>query len=255
MNQDERRLRRHHRLELAATVLLSFATFGSAWAAWRSSVWNGVQSYESSQATHYLTESIRASTRAQTREAIDVATFLHWLQAKGRGEERYAADLARRFRAEFRPVFEAWLARPAEGDGPLELPPDSPFVGADYQEAKRESLDLQRRAEEAGVRAAAATSISNDFVLTAVLYASVLFLAGVSLKVEAYGIRLALVILAGVLLCATVIFTALLQRTAEREAEGTAAPAPVGANGATGWDAPFGIARVSAPAARPGGDS
>jgi hypothetical protein len=217
--------RRHHHLELAATVLLSLATFGSAWSAWRSSAWNGVQSIESSRATFYLTESVRASTRAHTRETIDVATWLMWMQAIARGDERYAEDLAQRFRPEFRPAFEDWLAEPAQGDV-LPIPPGSPFVRGEYQAAKREALVLQHHAEEASQRATTANAIANDFVLTAVLYASVLFLAGVSLKVESLRIRSALVVLAGLLLCGTLIFTAFLPVLTGRELEPASEPAP-----------------------------
>lgn len=220
---DERTFRRHHRLELAATVLLSFATFGSAWAAWRSSVWNGVQAAESSRATHYLTESVRASTLAHTQETIDVATWLHWLQTMRCGDEHYAADLASRFRPEFRRAFEAWLGSAAEGVG---IPPDSPFVRGEYQQAQKEAYELQRLSEDHAQRATLATETSNDFVLTAVLYASVLFLAGISLKVEAYRIRLALVGLAAVVLCLTLLAMAVLPALGAREpaAASTATP-------------------------------
>lgn len=210
-------LRLHHRLELASTILLSLATFGSAWSAWRSSAWNGVQAIENGRATTYIAESVRASTRAQMRQTIDVTLWLAWLEATARGDEATAGDLTQRFREEFQPVFEDWLEEPRPPGAVLAIPSGSPFAFADYQKARKEAFELQRLAEESSQRATTATAIANDYVLTAVLYASVLLLAGVSLKVEAFPVRKILIYVAGLLLCGTLIATAFLPKVTGRE--------------------------------------
>ena len=87
-----------------------------------------------------------------------------------------------RFRDEFRPAFDAWLAT-----DPLtntDAPP-TPFAMQEYQIASRdeaEQLDAEAEASAAGVRRD--IQRSSNYVLTVVLYAVVLFFAGMSTRMQ-----------------------------------------------------------------------
>jgi hypothetical protein len=67
-------------------------------------------------------------------------------------------------------------------------------------EAARIASDLGDQAEAAALRAAEANQISDNFVLIAVVMASVLFFAGVGTKFRTRGLRMAMVALALLLL-------------------------------------------------------
>ena len=55
-------------------------------------------------------ESTRASALADAQTEIDVATFTQWVNAYVREETELADFYYARFRAEFEPVVEAWVA-------------------------------------------------------------------------------------------------------------------------------------------------
>jgi len=102
-----------------------------------------------------------------------------------------------RFRAEFQPAFEAWLATK-----PVQNPeaPDSPFAMPEYQlAATQESQDLERQASETFDEGKAANQQSDDYILNAVILASVLFLAGVAPRFEWLPVRVAVIVVALVL--------------------------------------------------------
>lgn len=208
--------RSRYRLELAATLILSIATLGSAFSGWRSSVWSDVQAFELARAGELQAESIQLATRAALQTDVDIGMFLAWLESSVERDRRLAGFLAEHFRPEFRSAFDAWMRRPAVDLGPEapKLPADTPFALPDYRLATTAEADaLREQAALAVRRAAYASDVATKFVLTAVLYASVLFLAGVSIKVRSAQSQAALVVTAGALLAAAVIYMALVPTT------------------------------------------
>ena len=73
-SSDSSRSRR--RLELVATVLLAFATLGTAWSAYQSREWTGQQSQGYSPATKNRIAVNRTSAVANRQMQVDVATFV-----------------------------------------------------------------------------------------------------------------------------------------------------------------------------------
>ncbi len=178
---------RSHALEIIAAVLLSVATIASAWSAYQATRWSGVQAIAFSQASAARTESIRQSNAAATLTAIDVGLFVQYVSAVSQGNTKLADFLEARFRPEFRPAFDAWLAtRPLTTPGA----PKSPFAMKEYVLSQDvEALRLQNVADERTKTATDANQTSDNYILTTVLFASVLFFAGVGTKFESLGIR------------------------------------------------------------------
>src|SRR5688572_32234707 len=98
------------RFEFAATVLLAIAAVATAWAAYQSARWHGEQAKAQSASIAARVESTRASGDANREAQIDVALFTEWVDAYASEETELAAFYRRRFRPEFRPAFEAWIA-------------------------------------------------------------------------------------------------------------------------------------------------
>jgi hypothetical protein len=95
-----------------------------------------------------------------------------------------------RFRSEFLPAFQAWLASAPAGT----IPPGTPFALPAYQLAEQtRSDDLSSQAEAFTAEARAANQTGDDFVLLAVIFASVLFFAGVGTKFRGYRVRVVMV--------------------------------------------------------------
>jgi hypothetical protein len=217
----EREERARARIELVATVLLALATVFTAWSAFQSTKWSGTQSIHFADAGALRTESTKAENRADAQTVIDVDLFVSWASAVA--EERqadpnaslgpdgiYEPDpntlsgfLYERFREEFRPAIDAWLAQQ-----PL-VNPDAaptPFVLPEYDLAEQRRADrLDARADEESELARRDNQRGDNYVLATVLFASVLFFSGVSSKLGSTRNRLSTIVLAVVLLLCGVV--------------------------------------------------
>ncbi len=206
--------RSSNRVELVATIIMSLAAIFTAWAAFQSAKWSGEQATSFSQAGASRTESTRFDTRAGQLAAIDVSVFVAFADAinsdRADGVIEFGPDIPyeptdgtlsgfwyERVRDEFRPAFEAWLEvftldRANAPPSPFAM---EEYVLADAQEAQR----LQQEAEDFAAAAGQANQNSDDYVLTAVAFALVLFFGGVSSKLDHERNRLIAVVIATVL--------------------------------------------------------
>lgn len=208
-----------HNLELAATIVLATAAILTAWTAFESAKWGGVQATRFSEAAASRTESTRSSTLAGQQTQVDVTTFINWLNVVQ--EDIRAGDIEEptsvanyepdpdtlsgfyfgRFREEFEPVVQAWLLTDPFMDPDA---PASPFDMPEYELAASEEADLLRlRADSLSKQARDANQNSDNYVITAVLAATVLFFAGVSSKLIRPRNRVLLLALAVVVLIGT----------------------------------------------------
>jgi hypothetical protein len=116
-------------LEIVSAVLLSLATVASAWCAYQSARWNGVQAVSFSAANGARTESVRKSNEALQLASIDVGMFLEFAAAYSEENQFLMEFIMERFRPEMKPAVQAWIATE-----PLINPdaPSSPFAMAEY---------------------------------------------------------------------------------------------------------------------------
>ena len=118
---------------------------------------------------------------------LDVIAWVTFLEHLQDDDEKGAAFLRERFRAEFVPAFEAWVRLAPEGEAPR----GTPFELPEYQPAsKLAAARLNAEADSLSEAAREANQIGDNFVLVAVIMASVLFCAGVGTKVRGAGLRL-----------------------------------------------------------------
>jgi hypothetical protein len=173
---------REHRLELLATILLAIAAVATAWSTFQSGRWRGDQAVDTNRALAAHIESSEAHTRAGQLTQIDIATFIQWVDANAADKTVLAQFYRRRFRAEFRPAFDAWLAT-----RPFTSPdaPSSPFAMPQYRLGQ--TAEAERLAATATARSTAAGNANqraDDYLLALVLFASSLFFAGISTKLR-----------------------------------------------------------------------
>jgi hypothetical protein len=200
--------RSQRRLELHATVLLAIATLGTPWAAYQSRQWKGEQSQAYSRATADRIAVNRESAVANRQVQIDVATFLQWVDARAHGDGKLADFYRARFRDEFTPAFDAWLATK-----PLTSPnaPETPFAMPQYRLAATAEADrLEQQAGQGSNRAKDANERANNYMLAVVLFASALFFAGLSTKLKTRSARLSMLVLSSVVFVATLAWLAAL---------------------------------------------
>ncbi|WP_244928039.1 hypothetical protein [Nocardioides sp. W7] len=174
--------RGRNRQELLATVLLVVAALATSWSSYQATRWNGEQAAAAGRTNAIRIDAARADGLARTQTQVDVATFIAWADADLRGETKVADFYGDRFREEFRPAYQAWIAQ-----RPLTNPdaPSTPFAMAEYQvAAKNEAARLDASAEESAAEVRTDIQRSSNYVLTVVLYAIVLFFAGMSTRLS-----------------------------------------------------------------------
>ncbi len=200
---------RDRRVELIAAIMLSAATVVTAWSAYQATRWSGDQAENYTEASATRTESVRSSTEANRQVLIDVDTFLSWLDARQTGDLALADDIHARMREEFLPAFDAWLASAPDE----EIPDGTPFERPEYVNAAEErAKGLEGKASALFQDGNDSNQVSDDFVLAAVLLASVLFFAGLAGTFDSVRAQVLLLILGAVMfVVGTVIVISLPQ--------------------------------------------
>ena len=168
-------------------MLLVVAALATSWSSYQATRWNGEQAAAAGRTNAIRIDAARADGLARSQTQVDVATFIAWADADQRGDTKLADFYVDRFRPEFQPAFDAWLAT-----RPLANPdaPPTPFAMDEYQVASKdeaEKLDAAAEASAAEVRLD--IQRSSNYVLTVVLYAVVLFFAGMSTRLRDRRLR------------------------------------------------------------------
>lgn len=183
-------------LELVTVFVMSLMVVLTAWTGFQSTHWSSVQSERYSQATASRTESVRASNTAGQQIALDVAVFIAWTEAYAEGDARRAEFVYERFPDRLRPAADAWVAL-----DPLDNPdaPATPFEMDEYvvpavQEADERLLEADQHLDDAS----AAANRTSSYVATTVVFAAVLFFAGMSTKLTSRRNRMVVMVLAAI---------------------------------------------------------
>jgi hypothetical protein len=175
------------RLELAATVLLAMAAVATAWAAYQSARWHGQQAKSQSASIAARVESTRTANVANRQTQIDVALFTQWVDAYARDQTELATFYRMRFRAEFQPAFQAWVATKPRTNPAAPL---SPFAMPQYKLAATAQADrLEAQAGEASKQVGRFIQRADNYSLAVVLFAASLFFAGISTRLHSSTTR------------------------------------------------------------------
>jgi hypothetical protein len=180
--------------ELISVIVMSVTAIATAWSGFQSSQWSAIQATSYGDAANDQTESVRASNEPRQATSIDLAVFIAWLEATTDGEDETADFIYEGMPDRLRIATDAWLA-----EDPFNNPdaPTSPFVMEGYVvPAAQIADDLAQTAEEHTLIAQQATERANEYVLTTVLFATVLFFASISSKLNGVANRWAILSIA-----------------------------------------------------------
>jgi hypothetical protein len=151
-------------------------------------------------------EAARAAGRANAETQVDIATFIQWVDAYAQDEAELESFYRTRFREEFKPAFDAWIATgPLESSGAA----PTPFALPEYRlanAAEAERLDAEAEVFAAQVRRD--IQRASNYVLAVVLFAVALFFAGMSTKLAAPGLRTAMLAVGWVVFLGTAVWVA-----------------------------------------------
>lgn len=193
-------------IEIVATVLLSLAVVGTAWSSYQAARWNGEQAKTATRANAVRIEAARAESESEAQRQVDVATFIQWIDATAADDQELADFYEARFRPELQPAFEAWL-----DEAPFTDPdaPPTPFAMTEYRlESAAEARRLDAEAEVLSARVRTYIERATSYVLGVVMFAIVLFFAGLSTKLQGDGTRKAMLGVGAVIFAAAAIWIA-----------------------------------------------
>jgi hypothetical protein len=193
-------------VEIAATVLLALAAVATAWSSYQATRWNGEQAKTAGSVNKTRIEAARASDLANAQQQVDIAMFIQWVDSYARDDTTLVNFFRGRFRDEFKPAFEAWVATK-----PLKTAaaPPTPFAMPEYRlAAKAEAERLDSEAEELAAQVRRNIQRASNYVLGVVLFAVALFFAGMSTKLGAPRLRVAMLVVGFVVFAGTAVWIA-----------------------------------------------
>jgi hypothetical protein len=173
--------------EVVTAIMLGVVAVATAWSGYEATRWAGDQSALYAKAGALRVESARDSTLAGQLRLYDVMIVNNWINAYTQGNTKLANIYEKRFRPEFRPVFEAWLAL-----DPFNNPnaPPGPLLMPQYKLSLEEQANqLEANAAKTFDEGLAANQQSDDYVLNTVFLATVLFLTAIAQRFEWNTVR------------------------------------------------------------------
>ena len=186
-------------LEIVEAIVLALVAVTTAWSGYQAAQWDGRQDEFYEQSTKLRVEAQGLQTTGGQERMYDASTVAEWLKAEANRDQKLAQLFERRFRPEFRAAFEAW-----KKTDPLNNPnaPPGPMMMPEYRNAKsEEAAKLGNEASELFEQGAKARETSDKYVRVTVLLATVLLLTAISQRFRTQQVRIALAILAALLVC------------------------------------------------------
>lgn len=192
--------------ELISAILLAIATVGTAWCAYQSVVWSGIQTFQIAESNRLSREATMLHLVANQQAMLDISTFLSYLNARESGRLELADMYRRRFRPELESAVDGWEK--------LDRPPAAGLPEFDSR--------LQQQAEAAAAKsnrllkdAHRVNHNADTYLLATVMLASVLFFAGVATKFKHADIRFFLLLLGVLNLGGAIVGVVLLPKIFE----------------------------------------
>jgi hypothetical protein len=203
--------RLHEFLEIAEAILLSLVACATAWSGYQAARWDSQQSLLYGRSSRMRIQAEGFSVEGNQRRQYNASNVNEWLKAEAHGDTNLANLFERRFLPEFLPAFEAWkktdpLHNANAPAGPAMMPEYRDSQAAEFTRLDHEASDLFDQGTSAREH-------GDEYVRSTVTLATVLLLTAISQRFRARRIRLALIILAGLLLCIPLWRLATLPRT------------------------------------------
>ena len=189
----------HTILEIMEALVLAIVAIATAWSGYQAALWTGHQSELYGQASKLRVQAEGTAAAANQERLYNALTVVEWLKAEAEGQKKLSDLFERRFLPEFRPAFEAW-----KKTDPLNNPaaPAGPQLMAEYRSSKtEEAARLNSQASEVFEQGTHGREIADQYVRATVTLATVLLLIAISQRFKTRGVRVALLVIASLLLC------------------------------------------------------
>jgi hypothetical protein len=192
------KLRWERLIEISEAIFLAMVAVATAWSGYQAARWDGRQAERYGTASAIRIQADEKLTVGGQQKLLDVATFNTWIQAKEQGQDGLAALYVRRFSPEFKTAFDAWIAShpftdPDAAPGPSFMPE---YVNDQIDEGNQMNDEATAIFDEG----TEAREVSDDYFRTTVVLATVLFLLALSQRFRIREVRIAVLIVSGLLM-------------------------------------------------------
>lgn len=166
--------------DITGVVVMSLAAVATAWCAYQSSVWGGLQARHYAAASKLRQEAVQQHLEGNQMLVLDSSLFTSYVAARADDKDELANYMQQRFRPEMKVAMDAWLATHPQENAAA---PKTPFVMPEYQnKAWVAGQAAEAQANEEMMAGVHSNHHSETYVLATVLFAVVLFFAGVGPK-------------------------------------------------------------------------
>jgi hypothetical protein len=205
----EKQRRQRAGLDLMSAVVLGVAALATAYASYQAELWGGEQAALYTDANALRVEASKVSLQAGQLQGADFMSFGAYLSALAANEEALEQFYIKRFRPEFKRVFDIWIeSRPLQN--PAAAP--TPFALPEYDLPQRKKAeDLEKQAQEKFASGEEANDRGDKYILATVILANALFFGGINQLPHSLLVRKILLGLAGAFCIAGVGYIFLLQ--------------------------------------------
>jgi hypothetical protein len=197
-----------HRLDIVFAALLAMATLGTAWCTYQSIAWEGDQRHAIAETSQLLRDAMTRQLDATQHRMIDAVLLEDYFDAELHGDAKFAEFLRKRVSPQAQRVLDDWLS--SDPIHRADSVPLHPLRSSDYvQPGETEAKRLLEAAEKANATAERANVLSDRYSRLTVVYAAVLFFAGIGATFKRRPIRWTILVLASILLTFGAVNTAL----------------------------------------------
>lgn len=185
-------------LEILEAVALSIVAVATAWSGYQAAKWDALSAKNYSMALHANVDAQTKAALAGQDRLFDIVTFNGWVAARLAENDKLTAFYERRFRPEYATAFAAWqkldpLHNPAAPPGPIFMPE---YTSAIAHESER----LSHEGAEYFEKGVSTRETGDDYVKVTVFLATVLLLTALSQRFQVKGPRIAVLVVALILL-------------------------------------------------------
>jgi len=169
-----------NRMELLSVMLLALIIVFTAWSAYQSTLWGGIQTFKLVDVNAANRQASELNLQQGQYTMIDVMMFTEYVNAVNNDDQKLSDFYFERFRPDFKPAVQAWL-----DTNPFDNPnaPPHPFVMKEYKRTFAEQAEQKLKIAESKMdEAQQANQNSDNYVLFTVIYASILFLGSIATK-------------------------------------------------------------------------
>ena len=189
-------------LSVAEAVLLAAVALVAAWSGYGAAKWSTESRVHLAESSASRAEANRAYVEDIQTKNLDYSAFNAWFSAYVAGNQTAMTLAERRFSPEFQGAFDAWRATSPETN------PNAPKGPTYMPEYKQPELDqagaLDAQASQELNDGVSDGGTSDDYILTTLFLASVLFIVGISTQFSGSGVRYGLVGLGTLLLIVSI---------------------------------------------------